>query len=393
MFQRAAPSGRGSFRITWYDAHMKKILFLLALLVLAPSCSFAQEMMPDRTEYVRARVVEIMDEHYDRLPTSDAEFLIQELRVEILRGPERGNFITFTNDMTPLREGNRFLLKITHDPSSGVTYYSMGDFERRPILIILFALFVVAVVWLGGRQGARSLLSLGLSFAAIFFVLIPLMLRGYSPVLIGSIVSVLILLFAIVVTHGFRRTSYIAFAGTSIAVIATGLLAWVITGLAHITGFASHEAVYLNFNTGGNLDFAGLYLAGVIIGMLGVLDDISVTQVAVVRELRHALPDVSGQDIFVRALRVGKEHVSALVNTLVLAYAGVALPTMLYFATSSFTGWELVNQELFASEIIRTLIGSLGLILTVPVTTFLAVLLRGKGGEHDGHVHSHGHHH
>ncbi len=379
---------------------MKKY-FALALIFtafIAPSLVWAQEVIPDTTQYIKARVVEILDERYDRLPTSDAEFLVQTLRVEILRGDERGSFVEFVNDMTPLREGNRFLLRITYDPSSGVTYYSMGDFERRPILIILFVLFLVAVIWLGGRQGARSLLALGLSFAAIFLVLIPLMLRGYSPVLIGSIVSVLILLFAIVVTHGFRRTSHIAFAGTSIAVIATGFLAWAITGLAHITGFASHEAVYLNFNTGGNLDFAGLYLAGVIIGMLGVLDDISITQVAVVRELQHALPNASPGDLFIRSLRVGKEHVSALVNTLVLAYAGVALPTLLYFATSSFTGWELVNQELFASEIIRTLVGSLGLILTVPITTFLAVLLRSKQGEHHhgdehGHSHSHGHHH
>ncbi len=369
-------------------------MFLLVSFVI-PSFVRAQEVIPDATQYVKARVVEILDEHYDKLPTSDVEFLVQTLRVEILRGNDKGSFVEFVNDMTPLREGNRFLLRITHDPSSGVTYYSMGDFERRPILIVLFALFLVAVVWLGGRQGLRSLLALVLSFAAIFFVLIPLMLRGHSPVLVGSVVSVLILLFAIVVTHGFRRTSYIAFAGTSIAVIVTGLLAWAVTGIAHITGFASHEAVYLNFNTGGNLDFAGLYLAGVIIGMLGVLDDISITQVAVVRELRHALPHISARDLFVRSLRVGKEHVSALVNTLVLAYAGVALPTLLYFATSLFTGWELVNQELFASEIIRMLIGSLGLILTVPVTTLLAVLLRSKHVEHDHveHGHSHGHHH
>ncbi|MBP9821618.1 MAG: YibE/F family protein [Candidatus Pacebacteria bacterium] len=376
---------------------MKKYFALVLVLgaFIAPSCSYAQEVIPDTTQYVKARVVEILDERYDKLPTSDAEFLVQTLKVEILRGDDKGSFIQLVNDIEPLRDGSRFLLRITHDSLSGTTYYSMGDFERRPVLIILFLLFIGAVIWLGGRQGMRSLLALSLSFAAIFFVLIPLMLRGHSPVLVGSIVSVLILLFAIVVTHGFRRTSYIAFAGTSIAVIATGLLAWIITELAHITGFASHEAVYLNFNTGGNLDFAGLYLAGVIIGMLGVLDDISITQVAVVRELQHALPNASTQDLFVRALRVGKEHVSALVNTLVLAYAGVALPTMLYFATSSFTGWELVNQELFASEIIRMLIGSLGLILTVPVTTLLAVFLRSKHGEHDhgGHTHSHSHHH
>lgn len=194
--------------------------------------------------------------------------------------------------------------------------------------------------------------------------------------------------------------------------VITGLLAQVSVTLGHITGFASHEAVYLNFNTGGTLDFAGLFLAGIMIGMLGVLDDISITQVAVVRELYGVAPHLSQKELFASAIRVGKEHVGALVNTLVLAYVGVALPSILYFATSYTSIGQMINMEIFASEIIRTIIGSIGLILTVPITTILAVYFlkdfKGKkltldemehghshgGHSHGGHTHGgHGHTH
>lgn len=375
---------------------MKRIIISLIFGVLS-MCSVvrsvtAQELIPSQESLVKARVVELVSETIERLPNNSTPLTTQELRVEILRGERKGEEITLLNDYIPLEEGDRFIMKITQDPT-GPMYYTVSDFERRPVLIILFILFAGAVLALAGKQGVRSIASLFLSFATIFFVLVPLMLRGYSPVLVGSGVAILILFVAIVITHGFKKTSFIAFAGTSIAVLITGLLAYAVTYLSHMTGYSSHEAVYLNFNTGGTIDFVGLYLAGVIIGMLGVLDDISITQVAVVRELREAMPHATRAEVFVRALRVGKEHVSALVNTLVLAYAGVALPTILYFATSSYTPWELINQELFASEIIRTLIGSLGLILAVPLTTFLALHVHFRPGEGHDHGHAHHHHH
>jgi uncharacterized membrane protein len=287
---------------------------------------------------------------------------------------------------------------------SGDYNYSVSDFERRPTLAIFFILFIILVIVLGRMQGIRSLVSLGVSILAIFFVLIPLLLKGFHPVVLATLISAAILFFAIFFTHGFNRKSLIAFSGTVSAVVITGILASVAVKVTHITGFAAHESVYLNFNTGGTLDFVGLFLASIMIGMLGVLDDISITQVAVVRELYGVAPHLSKSEIFASAIRVGKEHVGALVNTLVLAYVGVALPSVMYFATSYATPGELINMEVFASEILRTILGSIGLILTVPITTWLAVIflkdLKGKKmtlEEMDhGHSHAHGghgHHH
>ena len=190
-------------------------------------------------------------------------------------------------------------------------------------------------------------------------------------------VAGLILFFAIFFTHGFNIRSIVAYGGTMAAVFLTGLFAYVSIQGVDLSGFSSDETVYLNLNTGGELDFVGLLLAGIIIGALGVLDDIAVTQVAVVREFFSAGIE-NKKEIYRKAMRVGREHVGALVNTLVLAYTGAALPLLLLFSLSESGTLSIVNREIFATEIVRALVGSIGLIMTVPITTLLAVYVLSK---------------
>jgi uncharacterized membrane protein len=178
-----------------------------------------------------------------------------------------------------------------------------------------------------------------------------------------------------------------------LSVLLTGILAIVAVTMSSLSGFVGDESVYLNFNTQGSLDFTGLLLGAIIIGVLGVLDDIAVTQVAIVAELYDSNATMGRREIYRRALRVGREHVSALVNTLVLAYTGVSLPLLLYFYLSPTSFSSLVNAEIFATEIVRTIVGSIGLIMTVPIVTALAVFyLKGYKSKHS-HSHSHGHSH
>lgn len=362
----------------------------------APVAAFAE----GQEFFSHARVIQIISEREEIIPSTDAVFTTQKLRVRFTGDYLQGEVVEMDNDLFPMKIGEKFIARITVD-ADGNKDFVVSDFERRPTLAILVAFFLVVVVLFGRMQGIRSLVSLGVSGLVIFFVLIPLLLKGYNPVLVSVIASAFVLFFAIFFTHGFNRKSLIAFSGTFIAVLVTGILAQITVSAGHITGFASHESVYLNFNTGGTLDFVGLFLAGIMIGMLGVLDDISITQVAVVRELYGVAPHLSKKELFESAIRVGKEHVGALVNTLVLAYVGVALPSILYFATSYTPIGQLMNMEIFAAEIMRTIIGSIGLILTVPVTTILAVYFlkdfKGKKLTLDelehGHGHSHGGHH
>lgn len=379
----------------------KKITLLILVFFGIVSSAAAQETLTvsGSEGRIKVQITDIVHEYDEPIEGQNLIIHIQDLNGKILKGEQKGNSVSFKNDYVPMKVGDKVFLDTT-TLEDGQVLYAVSDFERRPVLILFTLLFFVLVIGFGRMQGIRSLVSLGVSVIAIFFVLIPLLVKGYNPVLVATEIAAVILFIAIFFTHGFNRKSTIAFIGTVSAVIVTGLLAQIAIVLGHITGLAAQESVYLNYNTQGNLDFAGLFLASIMIGMLGVLDDISITQVAVVRELYGVAPHMTKKQLFESAIRVGKEHVGALVNTLVLAYIGVALPTVMYFSMSTMGTGELINREVFASEILRTILGSIGLILTVPITTWLAVIFlkdfKGKkmtmeemehGHSHAGHGH------
>jgi uncharacterized membrane protein len=380
---------------------MKNILISLSLaasflcLGTLPTPLLAQEVHEDIQGIWKAKVLEVVEQEKRLILGTDTYHLFQTLRVEILEGERKGEVIVLENDFLELKRGDKFFLNflITID---GEEIYTVRDIDRRGPLLFFLGLFILAVLLMGGKQGIRSLISLAGSFFVILYILVPSLLAGYPPILTSIVLASLILFIAIYFTHGFNRESTAAFAGTVIGVIFTGILAYAGVALTRLTGFASDEAVYLNFNIPG-LDFAGILLGGIMIGVLGVLDDIAITQAAVVSELYGSSPNISRKEAYRRALRVGKEHVGALVNTLALAYTGASLPLLLLFSTSAASAGSILNQEVFATEIIRTIVGSVGLIMTVPITTLIAVFMleryRGKPSSHSHHGHSHAHDH
>lgn len=360
-----------------------------------PFGAVAQQELPNNSFQGtwRGEVLEIVDEEMRSIPGTDTEQLFQTIRAEVLEGPRKGDIITIENDYLQLREGNKFYFN-SYQYLDGREGFGVVNIDRRGSLLILALMFVIAVIAFGGWQGVRSLIALGGSFLTIFYVLLPGLLNGWNPLFASFIVAAAILFAAIFFTHGFNRESVVAYSGTMIAVLLTGVFAIIAVSLTSLSGFAAEESVYLNFNTGGTLDFTGLLLGAIIIGVLGVLDDIAVTQAAVVSELFQSNTKISSKEVYRRALRVGREHVGALVNTLVLAYTGAALPLLLYFYLAPTGFVASINSELFATEIVRSIVGSIGLIMTVPIVTFLAVVFlknyTGKGG---GHHHGHAHHH
>ncbi|MEX0919244.1 MAG: YibE/F family protein [Parcubacteria group bacterium] len=373
---------------------MRKLLLLVIgfFSLTIPSLVSAQEVHQDIQGLWRAEVIRVVSEEEVSLPGTEATHPSQVLEVTPLEGEREGESIIFTNDFVQLEAGDKFFLYYLID-INGEEMFSVRDIDRRPVMLWFLGAFILATILLGGKQGVKALLSLLGTFFVILYILVPSLLAGYPPVITSTLIASLILAIVIYVTHGWNNESHTAFAGTVAGVITTGILAYIGVAMATLTGFASDEAVYLNFNTPG-LDFSGLLLGGIIIGALGVLDDIAVTQSAVVSELYGSSPTISRREAYRRALRVGKEHVGALVNTLALAYTGAALPLLLLFSTSDSSVSSILNQEVFATEIIRTITGSIGLIMTVPITTLLAVFFlekhRGKPSEHT-HSHSHGH--
>jgi uncharacterized membrane protein len=355
---------------------MKKIFFsLFLILTLLPSVSFAQEIVPDKTEIVKAQVLEIKDEGTTNIPELNIPQIKQQVTVKILDGEQKDKTVSFLNDYIELKKGEVFYLNHTIDAMSGSEFYSVQDAYRLPVLYFFTALFILLVLLIGGIQGLRGLLSLSGSFLLIAFVLLPGIMHGFSPILVSVGVASLIIVLGSYVTHGFNKTTSSAVIGMIVTVVFTGIMAYLAVHFANFSGYDNEEAMYLNLNTRGQIDLIGILIGGMMIGFLGVLYDVAIGQAISVEELHHIAPHIERKTIFKRAIRIGREHIGALVNTLAIAYVGASLPLLLLFSTPPVDVGMILNRELFATEVLRILIGSIGLVLAVPITTFLSTIM------------------
>lgn len=271
--------------------------------------------------------------------------------------------------------------------------YTIIDFERRAPLLFLAIAFALAVLAFGRWRGALSLVGLGVSLAIVVFFVAPAILDGSSPLLVALVASFAIMLSTIALAHGLGPKSLAAVLGTAGSLLLTVGLAVLFTDMTHLTGLSSDEAAILSLN-GSPVNFQGLLLAGMVIGALGVLDDVTISQSSTVMARRSANPELTFRELFGLAMRVGRDHVSATVNTLVLAYVGASLPLVLLFSTGSLPFFDVLNLELVAKEIVAMLVGSIGLIAAVPITTALAVVLSAslapeRLAREEAHAHAH----
>ena len=302
--------------------------------------------------------------------------------------------IDWTGDL--LRTGLAVRLAVLEQPGQPASY-ALRDVGRGRSMLFLTALFVVVVVAFGRWQGVRSLVALGLSAGVIVGFIVPAILAGRSPVPVALVGAMAIMLAALYLSHGPGPKTTAAVAGTALALGLTAAISAVFVELTSLTGLASEEAQNANFELGG-VSMRGLLLAGVIVGGLGVLDDVTVSQASLVFELSNANPAMRAAELVRSALRVGRDHVAATVNTIFLAYAGAALPLLVLFFTVRQPLGTVVTSEVVAVEIVRSLCGSIGLIAAVPLTTLLAAaLVRADGpalaeaaAAGGPHAHAHG---
>ncbi len=367
---------------------------LLFFFVAYPLLGVAQEVYQDLQETVPATVLRILNEETRDIIGTDADTIVQTVQVQIEGGAKTGEVATFETDLMRLEVGDAIYVNrlIGID---GREYFEFKDANRLAALVVLGILFVGLLVGLAGFHGVRAVVSLVLSVFIILFVLVPLLLKGYPPVPTSVLIAGVVLAGALFLTHGIRPQSVIAFLGTFTAVIVTSVVAGIFVSLSHLTGLSSDEAIYLNFSTKGTLDFGALLLGSILIGIIGILDDVAITQASVVRELKGANVQFGVRELYTRALHVGRDHMSSLVNTLAFAYVGAALPLVLLLAQAGSSIVLSVNQEVVASELIRIFVGSIGLIIAVPLTTIIAAVWYAKhpiDGDmhhehHVGHVH------
>lgn len=259
--------------------------------------------------------------------------------------------------------------QVRYETDQGIVIVS--ERYRLPALYMLFGIFVAVVLLVSGYVGMRAILGLGFSFIVIFRFVLPQILQGSSPLLVALLASVVILMVSYFLSHGVNAKSVLAIIGTFGALVVTAILASLFGSLSGLTGMGSEEAGFLLENLPRDR-FYPLLLAGMIIGSLGVLDDITISQASIVAELKATNHRLQFGELFARAMRIGHDHIASLVNTLVLVYAGSALPLLLLFVASDIGYVDLLSYEALAEEIVRTLVSSVGLITAVPLTTMIA---------------------
>jgi uncharacterized membrane protein len=317
--------------------------------------------------------------------------------VRLSSGPDKGSEVKFsvrpTEVQVPvLSDGDTIVLH--YYPSSPVEFrYAFADYQRSTPMLWLLVAFIAVVLAFGRFQGFRALAGLGLSLVILVMFIVPALLRDSPAVLVALVGTAAVAFLAIYLAHGIGLASTIALAGTLVSLSVTCSLAVVAAALTQLSGLASEEAQTLSI-TAQALDLRGLLIAGIVIGALGVLDDVTVSQVSTVAALRRANPSLSARRLYHEANHVGRDHVASAVNTLVFAYAGASLPLLLFIAQGDQPIGRLLTGELMAVEIVRMLVGSIGLVIAVPVTTALAAFLLSHTSDvpdDDGHGH-HGFH-
>lgn len=275
-----------------------------------------------------------------------------------------------------IKVGDRVYLQII-EVNGEVDQIFLADIVRTGSLAWLIILFAVVIIAVGRWRGVASLVGLAITLLILFVFILPMILAGHDAVLVTVIGSIVILATNMHLSHGFNKGTFLAFGSTTIGLMLVVVFATIFVWFADLSGLASEEAVLLYFQAGDFIIPKGILLSAIILGAVGVLDDIAITQGETIAELIDANPKLDRKDLFFRAMRIGRHHIASTVNTLVLAYVGVALPLLLLFMANPEIGtMRFLNEELVAEEIVRTLAGTMALVLTVPISTWLATFVK-----------------
>lgn len=362
------------------SAKSKLLLLLLGALALLamPWRAQAQDIQPPT--YFTGKVAAVKE-----LTTvsSEDELYIQKVSVKRDDSGEEVE-VTRGSDVQPLTKqqllipGTKVILA-EQTIADGSKEIVITDVYRTNTIYWLLGLFILVVVIVGGMRGFASFIGMLISVAVLLWYIVPQILSGSNPMLVSLVGSFIIGAVTVYVAHGISKKSHVSL----LSMMAVLMLVWGLSVLAvnaaHLTGLGSEEAYYLQFSNNANINLQGLLLGGIILGALGVLDDITISQASIVFELKEAKKEIDWHELYDRALNIGKDHVASLVNTLVLAYAGANLPLfLLLIINTQSPRWVTINSDIIVEEIIRTLAGSIGLVLAVPLSTFIAATIAVK---------------
>ncbi len=363
-----------------------KRFFTLILLLLIFSVTFAQAA-DDEAYPVRAKVVELLEDTGNEVntPAEGYYYESQFVRVQILEGEHKGKTVVAEHSTTAyftdyetyrLKKGDRVFITYYLDENGEPVDVYVTDLVREGYLLFLAALFVFLILVLGRGQGVKTIITLLITVFIVVKVLIPLILKGFPPLLTSVVLCSVVILISFIIITGWNRKSLAAALGTVSGVIVAGTLALVLGSSARLTGLAQEETLMLiNIPREVRFNYQGLLFSGIIIGAMGAVMDVGMSIASALYEIKSTNPEIGFQQLVSSGLNVGRDVMGTMTNTLILAYAGGALSLILLFAAYEVPLAQIINGDYMASEIVRALAGSIGLVMTIPITTFISARL------------------
>lgn len=359
---------------------MKKIrliIILITLLTLLTSVTYAEEFPEPLME--KAKVLEAGEPEYGEDLYS--EFQMQKVKVEILTGEYKGMIVDIENHLSDNEAYNIFVedgenvVVVIEEYEEGYDVY-IADYYRSNYLLYLVILTMLLVLIVGKFKGLKAIISLSLTVASIIYILLPQILKGADPIFLSILISIGVTVVTIFLVGGINSKSISAILGTVFGVIIAGVISYVVGAKAHLTGLSAEEATMLLYIPQEvSFNFRSLLFSGIILGSLGAVMDVGMSISSSIDEIYKANPDLSMKSLFNSGMNVGKDIMGTMINTLILAYAGTSIPLLLVFMAYETSLTKVFNLDVIATEIVRSLSGSIGLILTIPITALIASVL------------------
>lgn len=374
---------------------MKKVLLILFLLStvifgndLKNLKSFYREEVTDRGyTIVKARIVDIPydDTKEKRDIPIESDIRYQHVKVKLLTGDFKGKICTLRNTIDQInpyklifKKGEKILL-YQYEENGHLTGLKIFERSKENSLYFLVGIFILSMIAIGGIKGLKAFITLFLTVVVVIFFLVPLLVKGYSPIPITIVAVGIITVITLFIVSGINRKTLAGILGTVLGTIIAGILAMGVSNYTQLVGMGSEDMQALVYGSNGHfLDYRGILFSGVIIGALGAVMDVAISIASSMWEIEELNPEITNKQLIKSGMNIGKDIMGAMSNTLILAYVGSSLSLIMVFVSFKLSFCEIINLDIVATEIIRSIAGSIGLVLSIPVTVFVSVLLRDK---------------
>lgn len=361
------------------------LIFSSIIIFFIPYCVSAEEEIIPQT--VRGKILEITetDVQHPQTGYEDSGYDIRyyDVKIKVLSGEHRGEIITaqHVDDermvyRLNIAEGNEVLIYLEQNEEGEILNAYIAEIYRQKHLLYLLVIFLLSLAVFGGLKGIKTIVTLVITGLAVFSLLLPGLLAGYNPILLTIGICAGVTALTIIIISGLSKKSLAAIIGTTGGVAAAGIIAYIVGSASKLTGLGEQEAQMLMFiPQGTGFDFKGLLFAGIILGALGAVMDVGMSIASAMHEIKTVKPDIQTKDLIRAGMNVGRDIMGTMSNTLILAYAGTSLPLLLLFLANDIPFQDYINWDTIASEVVRALAGSIGLILTIPLTVMVSAAM------------------